>query len=150
MKMRSIIASALVATLLASCATRGPEEGELLRELDRVTIHLPPPAFEGEPSSSCLKRVENLINAKVENPIAFRVYGYAGREIPLEVQPIPPPGIPTLGGIDAAVPDVIAIVAEMGEFDYEVDDDRREIIFQSRKKTQPSDRAYTLPRPVQP
>ena len=45
---RNSIATA-VAVLLAACATPGHQQGRLLSGLRHVMIHLPPPAFEGEP-----------------------------------------------------------------------------------------------------
>ncbi|MCC5850238.1 MAG: hypothetical protein JJU29_19305 [Verrucomicrobia bacterium] len=136
MKKKFIILRWLLAILLVSCTTRSSQQDTLLRELERTAIHMPFLAFEGEHMSSYLKHIENLINAELDTPISFKVFDHSGRKIPLKVQPLPPPGFPRMGGVYAHVPDVMTILSEMG-LKYELDEQKREIIFRQRIKDRP-------------
>lgn len=138
MRYQMIVPVGLLA--LASCASPLGESSPLMEELQGALIYFPSKIVEEESNASWMKRIEERINAELETPVRFRVFGHDGTEWELAVEPMT---VPSPGNLRASAADSINILAEIGDLDVDMREADREIVFREKQSGQPVSGAYS-------
>ena len=143
--MRTISTWAL--TLAAVTATAmdpafTPDDTALTKDMKSRVVWVSPET--DVPLTAYLKDIQDKANSNYQTRITFRLLTADGQEEQLIAEPRTN-AIPTLGGFRCSLFDFAKLISEAAELDYRLDEEKREIIFQRKRGTQPAGGAYFLP-----